>query len=79
MLVIPLPRTGTAFEPGLAGLFSMQVTTNNRITDKWPLMHEPAPRHITDSRLNAGRFHFYRFFVDFTDFATRTEIHNTCT
>ena len=76
MLVIPLPRTETAFEPGLAGLFSMQVTTNNRIT---ALMHEPAPRHITDSRLNAGRFHFYRFFEDFTDFATRTEIHNTCT
>jgi len=28
----------------------MQVTTNNRITGKWPLMQDPATRHMTDPR-----------------------------
>ena len=50
MLAISLPRAVTAFETGSASHFSTQVTTNHRITGKWPLMQDPATRHMTDPR-----------------------------
>merc|ERR1711917_203609 len=60
MLVTSLPKTVTAFEPGR----SFFQLTRLRTEGKWPLMQEPANRHMTDSTENVIQNNFYGFFVD---------------
>ena len=40
-----------------------------RTAGEWPLMQEPANRHMTDSTENVIQNNFYRFLVDFSDYA----------
>jgi len=40
---------------------------------EWPLMQEPAKRHMTDSTENVIQNNFYGFFVDFSDFGRTAE------
>ena len=69
MLVTSLPKTVTAFEPGR----SFFQLTWLRTEGKWPLMQEPANRHMTDSTENVIQNNFYRFLVDFSDYARTAE------
>ena len=69
MLVTSLPKIVTAFEPGR----SFFQLTRLRTEGKWPLMQEPANRHMTDSTENVIQNNFYGFFVDFSDLARIAE------
>ena len=64
MLVTSLPKTVTAFEPGR----SFFQLTWLKTASKWPLMQEPANRHMTDSTENVMQNNFYRFFRGFQRF-----------
>jgi hypothetical protein len=63
MLVIFLPRTMTAFEPGSAGHLATEARSCYSAYNQFPFKHREIP--------------FLKIFVDFTNFAIKIEIHNT--